>query len=152
MSQPPLFCVTEADPDAPAWERVRWWLRERNLIANPELMRRLELPEHRPQPLTLLAFADGEVTGGLVAEIHNSWLKVHLLAVDPKWRARGIGTGLLADAERLAVARGCRSAFVDTMEYQAPAFYAARGYVQLCEIPDADGLGHAKFYFMKRLT
>ena len=73
------------------------------------------------------------------------------MAVNPEWRSRGIGAALLGEAEQQAVARGCKYAYVDTMDYQAPRFYQTRGFGIVGQIPDWDSHGHAKLYFSKRL-
>ena len=39
-----------------------------------------------------------------------------------------VGTTLMREAERVAVERGCHSAFLDTFSFQAPGFYQKLGY------------------------
>jgi GNAT superfamily N-acetyltransferase len=140
-----------ADSSASGCDSVRQWLREHNWSVNPAFMELLQRPEHEAQPLILLAHADLRVVGGLFAEMQLSWLRVSIMAVDPEWRSRGIGGALLADAERQAIARGCKYVYVDTMEYQASRFYHAHGFATVGEIPDWDSHGHKKFYLSKRL-
>ena len=84
----------------------------------------------------LLARADAAVVGGLFAETQFAWLRISVMAIAPEWRSQGIGTALLAEAQRQATTRGCRYAYVDTMEYQAPRFYLAHGFQIVGEIPD----------------
>jgi ribosomal protein S18 acetylase RimI-like enzyme len=55
-------------------------------------------------------------------------------------------------AEREAVARGCRHAFLDTMDYQAPDFYQKLGYQIAGKLDDWDSHGHAQFLFTKQLS
>jgi ribosomal protein S18 acetylase RimI-like enzyme len=85
------------------------------------------------------------------AETQLSWLRISIMAVSPAWRSQGIGAALLAEAERDAIVRGCRHAYVDTMDYQAPGFYEAHGFEIAGKIPDWDSNGHAKIYLSKRL-
>ncbi len=140
-----------ADTSAPGCDFIRQWLREHNWSANPAFMEQLQQPEHQARPLVLLAAADAREVGGLFAETQLAWLRISIMAVAPEWRSRGVGAALLAEAERQAIARGCKYAYVDTMEYQAPRFYLARGFAIVGEIPDWDSLGHSKLYLSKRL-
>jgi ribosomal protein S18 acetylase RimI-like enzyme len=130
---------------------VRQWLREFNWSANPEFMQQLQQPENQPLPLVLLAQAESEIVGGIFAETQLSWLRISIMAVSPAWRSQGIGTALLAEAELEAIARGCRHAYVDTMDYQAPGFYQVHGFQIAGRIPDWDSHGNAKVYLAKRL-
>ena len=143
--------TTVPDTSAPGCDLVCQWLREHNWAVNPDYMEQLHQPEHDARSLVLLATADSRVVGGLFAETQFAWLRISIMAVDPGYRSRGIGAALLAEAERRAVARGCRHAYVDTMEYQAPRFYLAHGFDIVGQIPDWDSRGHAKLYFSKRL-
>jgi len=136
----------------PGCDLVRQWLREYNWAVNPEFMRELQQPGHQARPLVLLACVGSEVAGGILAETQLAWLRISIMAVNPAWRSRGIGAALLAEAEQQAVARGCRHAYVDTMEYQGPRFYQAHGFEIAGQIPDWDSRGHAKLHFTKRLA
>jgi GNAT superfamily N-acetyltransferase len=146
-----------SDTTVPACDLVRQWLREHNWLVNAPFMRLLQKPEHEANPLVLLASvgtanaAGSDVIGGLFAETQLAWLRISIMSVHPDWRSRGIGAALLAEAEREALARGCRHAYVDTMEYQAPRFYQSHGYRVVGEIPDWDSHGHRKMYFAKEL-
>ena len=142
---------TEADTSAAGCDLVRQWLREHNWTVNPAFMEQLQQPEHQAQPLVLLARVDARVIGGLLAETQLAWLRISILAVSPECRARGIGAALLREAERQAIARGCKYAYADTMEYQAPHFYLAHGFAKAGEIRDWDSRGHSKLYLSKRL-
>jgi len=55
-------------------------------------------------------------------------------------------------AEQEATARGCRYAYVDTMDYQAPTFYRKLGYQLAGQLDDWNSRGHAKCFFTKRLV
>jgi len=72
------------------------------------------------------------------------WIAEHL-------RGAGIGTTILRAAENAAIEKDCHSASLDTMSFQAPAFYEKRGYVR---IGVADGYpgGAQKIYMRKQLT
>ncbi len=150
--KPAFKLTTPADASAEGCDQVRQWLREHNWAVNAEYMEKLQQPEHQAVPLVLLAENDaGVVVGGLIAETQLAWLRISIMAVDPQFRAQGIGSALLAEAETQAVARGCRHAYVDTMEYQSPAFYVRHGYAEVGGIADWDSQGHAKYFFTKEL-
>lgn len=148
---PDWSLTTVADTSAEGCDVVRQWLREHNWAVNPGFMEQIHRPEHEALPLVLLATAGPAVIGGLFAETQLAWLRISIMAVAPESRSSGIGAGLLAEAERQAIARGCRYAYVDTMEYQAPRFYRAHGYTVAGAIPDWDSHGHTKYYLYKRL-
>lgn len=139
------------DTSAPDCDLVRQWLREHNWAANPHFMQKLQQPEHEAKPLVLLAKVADRVVGGLFAETQLSWLRISIMAVSPESRSQGIGAALLAEAERQAIDRGCKHAYVDTMEYQAPRFYLAHGFAVVGEIPDWDSHGHSKLHLTKSL-
>jgi len=143
--------TTASDASAPGCDLVRQWLREHNWAVNPAFMVQLQQPEHAAQPLILLTHCDDRVIGGLFAETQLSWLRISIMSVHPEHRSKGIGAALLAEAERLAYERGCKHAYVDTMDYQAPQFYLSNGFKQVGHIPDWDSHGHAKLYFTKQL-
>ena len=124
-----------------------------NRDANPTWYTARDLPANAPSPLNLLTFATGgQVVAGLFGETQFSWLKVHLLAVHVDYRQQGLGTRLMEEAERLGIARGCRYAYVDTMEYQAPKFYERLGYALAGRLPNWDSQGHAKHFYIKQLA
>lgn len=152
MNQQTSITLHQAsDSSAPGCDLVRQWLREHNWAVNPDFMQKLQQPQHEAKPLVLLATSDDRVVGGLFAETQLSWLRISIMAVSPESRSQGIGAALLTEAERQAVARGCKHAYVDTMEYQAPRFYQAHGFKIVGQIPDWDSHGHSKLYFSKHL-
>ena len=75
------------------------------------------------EPLNLYVEDDsGELMAGLVAETFGNWLEIEYLFVKEDLRAQGIGSQLLKQAESEAKKRNCRFAFVNTYQFQAPAF------------------------------
>lgn len=129
-------------------DQVRAWLRAYNLETAPWFMEALQSGGSRP--LAVVARADdGAVIGGLIGETMTPWLKVKIMAVAPEHRRTGVGAGLLAAAEREGVRRGCRYSTVDTLAFQAPGFYERTGYREAGSLPDWDGRGNAKLFFMK---
>jgi ribosomal protein S18 acetylase RimI-like enzyme len=128
------------------------FLRSYNRAQNPAFFAARDLPENAPQPLNVVAFdPSGTVVGGLTAETQFAWLKVSIVAVAENARRHGVGRGLMELAEKEAVARGCRHAFLDTMDYQAPGFYQKLGYQIAGKLENWDSHGHAQFLFTKGL-
>ena len=95
--------------------------------------------------------SDGRVVGGLLGHHRWTWLYVHRLWVEAPWRGRGIGGQLLARAEALGIAAGCRHAALETFSFQAPSFYERRGYVVYGTLTDFPP-GHAQLFLRKPLA
>ena len=75
---------------------------------------------------------------------------VDLLHVEAGHRGRGIGSRLLATAEEEARRRGCRQVVLATHTFQAPDFYAGRGYREVGRI-EGYPAGHAQVHLVKQL-
>jgi GNAT superfamily N-acetyltransferase len=127
-------------------------LRRFNIENNRVFFAARELPANAARPLYAAARDhNGRLLGGLLAETQFAWMKLSIMAVIPAARGQGIGSRLLAAAETEALVRGCRHAYADTMQYQAPAFYEKFGYKLVGTLEDWDSHGHAKFLFVKEL-
>jgi GNAT superfamily N-acetyltransferase len=68
------------------------------------------------------------IRAGLIGHLYAGWLFINLLWVHAELRRTGIGSSLVAAAERRAIAFGCHSAHVDTFSFQGPEFYPRFGY------------------------
>jgi GNAT superfamily N-acetyltransferase len=82
---------------------------------------------------------DGRVIGGLRALVALHWLRVEVLFVDEAARGKGVGSGLLAEAERIAKDMGAANAALETFEWQAPLFYRKQGYEEAARLDDYAG-------------
>jgi predicted N-acetyltransferase YhbS len=92
----------------------------------------------------------GAIRAGLIGHLYAGWLFINLLWVHEKLRRSGVGSGLIAEAERRAIAFGCHSAHVDTFSFQGPDFYPRFGYEVFGTLdypPD-----HKRIFFKKRLA
>ena len=65
-------------------------------------------------------------------------------------RGSGLGTRVLAAAEEEVRRRGCEQVALSTHTFQAPRFYARRGYVECGRTP-AYPRGHDQIHLVKRL-
>ena len=93
----------------------------------------------------------GERVAGLFGWTWGGTGFVDLLHVDQPHRGRGLGSRLLETAEDEVRRRGCRQMVLATHTFQAPAFYAARGYTQMGRVDDYPA-GHAQLHLVKHLT
>ena len=102
-------------------------------------------------PLHLIEYdADGSIIGGLLGGTYWGWMYIDILWVREDHRRQGVGSRLLTEAEKEAMRRGCHHVHVDTMSWQAPAFYQKHGYEVIGVLPDIP-LGNQKYLLMKAL-
>jgi ribosomal protein S18 acetylase RimI-like enzyme len=92
---------------------------------------------------------DGHVVAGLIGGSVFDRLYVYALWVAQHRRDRGLRAKILDVAEQTAMQRGCRIVFLDTLTFQAPAFYKKRGYEEIATVEFQPGV--QKLYFQKRL-
>jgi GNAT superfamily N-acetyltransferase len=94
---------------------------------------------------------EGQLRAGLAGHTWGGCCEVRFLFVREAERRSGLGSALLAAAEREARARGCDQVVLSTHSFQAPDFYRRHGYV---EVGRADGYprGHAQIFLRKRLA
>ena len=90
------------------------------------------------------------VIAGILGETYWGWCHIDILWVDEKYRMQGLGSKLLEAAESEAKKRGCHSVHVDTMSWQAPAFYKKHGYKIISELDDIPA-GNKKYHLIKNL-
>ena len=88
----------------------------------------------------------GQLLAGLVAETFGNWLEIEYLFVKEDLRGQGIGSQLLQQAESEAKKRNCRFAFVNTYQFQAPAFYQKHGYQEVFTLKDYPCTGQRHYY------
>jgi GNAT superfamily N-acetyltransferase len=106
--------------------------------------------DHEPLVLSLRN-ASGEIVGGLYGATMWSWLMIDGLWVDETLRGQGHGRRLLLRGESVAVARGCRGAWLGTFDFQARDFYERLGYSVFATLPGFPA-GHTHFHLRKQLA
>jgi ribosomal protein S18 acetylase RimI-like enzyme len=141
----------EAEVDKARRDLLRSRLWDTNTAASPVLSALRGTPGEREAPLHVWALDDsGDLAGGLVGHTWTTWLHVTYLWVDAAHRGAGLGSRLLAEAERIATDRGCTASRLETWDFQAPDFYRKQGYEVVCVIPDYPP-GITEYMLTKRL-
>lgn len=99
------------------------------------------------EPLNIYVEDDsGELMAGLVGETFGNWLEIEYLFVKEDIRGQGIGSQLLQQAENEAKKRNCCFAFINTYQFQAPAFYQKHGYKEVFTLNDYPYTGQRHYY------
>jgi GNAT superfamily N-acetyltransferase len=108
-------------------------------------------PSHNRPLAVVVRDKNQAVVGGMWGATGYGWLFTQYLAVPASMRGQGLGTKLMQRAEQEAIVRGCHSAWLDTYEFQARAFYERLGYVAFAELPNYP-IGFARFFMKKALS
>ena len=125
---------TESQKSQIIGDLIRSYNRSKREVAESELLNLYVEDEH------------GEIMAGLVAETFGNWLEIEYLFVKEDLRGQGIGSQLLHQAESEAKMRNCRFAFVNTYQFQAPAFYQKHGYQEVFILKDYPYTGQRHYY------
>ncbi|MEU3834714.1 GNAT family N-acetyltransferase [Streptomyces microflavus] len=127
-------------------------LQEDNVAASAGLRALLATSAEHEVPLEVWALdGQGAVVGGLTGRTWAYWLHVDLLWVDARHRSAGLGSRLLAEAERVArTERACTRSRLETWDFQAPDFYRKQGYEEIGRVEDYPP-GVTEFILTKRL-
>ena len=96
------------------------------------------------------ALDSGKKIGAVVGYRLYDWLYVEFIAVTETARGSRVGSRLLERVEALAREMELKGVALDTFRYQAPDYYAARGYVQRMVIPGKTR-ERDRIYFQKAL-
>ncbi|CAJ0816209.1 GNAT family N-acetyltransferase [Ralstonia flaminis] len=104
------------------------------------------------QPLAVLVRdpLSGEILGGASGRTSLGLLFLDLFHLPETLRGKGIGTEVLRRFEQEGRRRGCCSAVVYTISFQAPAFYERNGWVRFGEVP-CDPPGTSRVFLSKAL-
>ena len=85
------------------------------------------------KPLSVLAFMEERLVGGLIGKVFWNWLYADLVWVQEEFRGQGIGTQVMRAAEEQALKMNLTGIYLFTETWQAPRFYAKLGYAQFVE-------------------
>jgi len=92
----------------------------------------------------------GEVIGGIIGRTSLGLLFIDLVYLPAALRRHRLGSRILQLAEEEGRARGCVSAMLYTISFQAPDFYARLGWREFGRIPCKPD-GTARIFFTKAL-
>ena len=105
----------------------------------------------RPLAALLRDPDSGETLGGMIGKTSYGLLFIDLVYLPESVRGQDIGSRLLAMMEQEGIARGCKSGFLFTVTFQAPAFYARHGWTEFGRIA-CDPPGTARIFMTKTLS
>lgn len=92
------------------------------------------------------------ILGGLLGVFYWGWCSIEYLWVSEELRGQGYGSALLEMAEAEARKRGTTNINLDTMSFQAPDFYKAKGYEVFGQLDDVPtGSGQSRIFLRKKL-
>jgi len=104
------------------------------------------------RPLTVL-IRDPEtqqILGGITGKTTLGMAFLDLFHVPDSMRGTGLGSQLLQVFEDEARRRGCASAVLYTLSFQAPGFYEKHGWVRFGEVP-CEPAGSSRVFLSKAL-
>ena len=100
--------------------------------------------------LAIFVRDDNRIVAGICGNTWGGCADIRQFWVEESRRKQGLGTRLLAAAEREAQRRGCRQMLLMTFSFQAPTFYANRGF-EVVAVVDEHPHGHKNLLLRKRL-
>ena len=93
----------------------------------------------------------GQVVAGVCGNTWGGCCEIRQFWAEPSRRGQRLGTQLLAAVEEEARRRGCTQILLMTFTFQAPDFYAKRGFTTLVAV-DGYARGHRNLLMRKDLV
>jgi GNAT superfamily N-acetyltransferase len=100
---------------------------EREVAGGLAAFNRVQLGPSHQRDLAVSLYRDDDFLGGLGGYTAWDWLFVRWLWIREDARGAGLGTRAIAAAEKEAMKRGCRAAWLDTVNPAAGGGLARRG-------------------------
>ena len=110
---------------------------------------RARLGPSQQRDLAVSLYRDDDFLGGLAGYTAWDWLFVKWLWIREDARGAGLGARALEAAENEAKKRGCRAAWLDTVNPAARALYVRSGYETFGELADFHA-GQTRYFMQKR--
>lgn len=92
----------------------------------------------------------GSIEAGISGYTWGGCCFISYLWVAASSRSKGLGSDVLEAVERHAREKRCRLILVSSHSFQAPEFYARKGYEPMAHIDDHP-VGHSSHFYAKRL-
>ncbi|ASK61511.1 GNAT family N-acetyltransferase [Virgibacillus phasianinus] len=93
---------------------------------------------------------NGEIIGGITANMFWHHIHIEFLWVDKRYRKDGYGSLLLERLEDYAREQKCRLIYLDSFSFQAPGFYQKNDYEIFGKLDDHPK-GYALYFLQKQL-
>ncbi|AZC81506.1 GNAT family N-acetyltransferase [Pseudomonas chlororaphis] len=106
--------------------------------------------DRQPLAVELKDPETGQVLGGISGRTSLGLLFIDLFFLPDSLRGSGLGTQLLQACEDEGRRRGCRSAVLYTLSFQAPSFYEKHGWQRFGEVA-CDPEGSSRVFMSKAL-
>jgi GNAT superfamily N-acetyltransferase len=108
---------------------------------------------HDKRDLAVLARdpTTGQTVGGMLGRTSLGLLFIDLVYLPAALRGQDLGSRMLGMMEQEAACRGCRSATVMTISFQAPGFYERHGWREFGRVP-CDPPGTFRVFLAKTLA
>ncbi|MDL2195220.1 GNAT family N-acetyltransferase [Shewanella algae] len=104
------------------------------------------------QPLAAIARdSEGQLIGGVSGRSIYRQLLIEVVWVAKAHRGSGLGSRLMALCEQEAIKRGCLAVQLDTLSFQAPAFYAKQGFEVVGSVSGIPG-SPDRYFMCKRFN
>ena len=94
---------------------------------------------------------DGSLLAALAGRTFGNWFYLESFWLAESERGKGVGSAMLAEAERIALQRGGKFVVLDTLDFQAKPFYQHHGYQLAWTQQDYPFAGGAKYFMTKEL-
>jgi GNAT superfamily N-acetyltransferase len=114
-----------------------------------EIAERFAPPE--TAPLSILAYENDALVGGLTGVIHWRWLYIRHFWINERARGRGLGRALIERARTTMEARGGAGVYLDTFDTGAATFYERCGFRRFGAIADFPP-GHQRVFLCMNLS
>jgi len=110
-----------------------------------------DVDDRRDLAVLLRDTRTGEILGGILGRTSLGLLFIDLVFIPEAMRRHGLGSRMLQMAEEEGRTRGCVNAFLYTISFQAPEFYAKHGWHEFGRV-ECHPAGTSRVFMTKGLV